>query len=169
MVSVECQLTVQDYLRAQRLHFRPKPAVQILYWLFAIALGLALIEEAWVIFRGGTLPHGWWILPAGLAYGAFLFLIFLPWRVAKIFRENAALSKPNRTELADEGLLFESARGQIRLPWALIKGWKFNRQMLLVYHSTVHFYLLPRRCFSNENDFDHFRAMLAKQVGTPMR
>ena len=162
---LEVQLNVQDFLTAQRLHFRPKPALRRAVYLLVAAVALMLGAEVWTVVRGGVLPRGWWILPAGLAYGAFLFFILLPWRIARIFKQNPALAAPTRTTIVDEGLLLDSSRGQLRFGWPMIRRWKFNREMILVYHSGAQFHMFPRRCFSQPQDFQDLCDLLGKHLG----
>ncbi len=162
---LEVQLTVQDFLAAQRLHFRPKPALRWVLYLFLAVLAAMLGLEAWMIARGGVLPSGWWILPAGLAYGAFLFFILLPWRVARIFHKNPALAAPTRMTIVDQGLWLDSSRGQLRFGWQMLKRWKANSEMILVYHSGSQFHIFPRRCFPQPQDFQRLRELLGQHVG----
>jgi len=162
---LEVQLTVQDFLAAQRLHFRPKPAVRWAGYVLVAVIGLMLGSEISTMIRGGPLPRGWWVLPAGLAYGAFLFFILLPWRVTRIFNQNPALAALTRTTITEEGLALESARGQLRFGWPTIKRWKTNREMILVYHSSSQFHMFPRRCFAQPEEFDDLRELLGKHLG----
>lgn len=162
---LQVQLTAQDFLGAQRLHFRPKPAVRWAGYLLVAVLGLMLGSEVATIMRGGVLPGGWWILPAGLAYGAFLFFFLLPWRVARIFKQSPGLAAPTRTTLNDDGLFLESSRGQLRFGWPMIKRWKANRETILVYHSGSQFHIFPRRSFAGQKEFEELRTLLGKHLG----
>ena len=165
MITVEVQQNAQDYLRSQRLHFRPRPWIRSVFWVIMGVIGLAVADEIWVIAHGGVLTRGWWLVPLAIAYGVALFLIFLPWRIGRIFNDNPNLALPTKTTLAPEGLLLGTSRGQVRMPWALIKGWKVNRQMLLIYQSRMAFNAYPRRCFSSETDFLAWTEALKKNVG----
>ena len=159
------RLTVSDYLAAQRLHFRPKPALRwVTYALGALFAGM-LVQEIIVIAKGGTLPRYWWMLPAGLAYGALLFLFVLPWRVARIFRNQPALADPTETQFSDEGLFLRSTRGQLRFKWGTLKRWKRNKNYILVYHSAVLFHIFPRRCFESPEQFEELAELLRKNLG----
>lgn len=169
MITVEVKQNAQDYLRSQRLHFRPRPWVRGVFWTIAVLIALSVAEEVWVIAHGGVLARGWWLVPLAIAYGVFLFVFFLPWRISKIFRDNPNLAKPTQTTLAPEGLLLATTRGQIRMPWALIKGWKVNSQMLLIYQSRVNFSAYPKRCFASEADFAAWVEALEKNVGPATR
>lgn len=162
---LEVQLTAQDFLAAQRLHFRPKLAFRWALYLFLAVLALMLALQVWVVARSGAMPRGWWVLPAGLAYGAFLFFILLPWRVARIFKQNPGLAAPTRMKIVDEGLLLDSSRGQLRFGWPMLKRWKTNREMILVYHAGSQFHIFPRRCFREPQDFERACEILRKHLG----
>lgn len=168
-MTIECKLTVQDYLAAQRLHFRPKP---VLRWALIVVVGYLaamLLHQAWTIAHGGALQRGWWMLPAGLAYGAFMFFILLPWRVAKIFKERPALAQANRFTFNDQGMLLEATRGQLQLKWPALKRWKRNRDYILLYHTALHFHIFPRRCFAQPQEFDAFAAFLTQHIGPALK
>lgn len=164
-MTIESRLRMQDFLAAQRLHFRPPPAVRIALYGLGVIVGILFLLEGWAIARAGQLPRGWWILPAGLAYGALLFFIVLPWRVTRIFKQNPALAGPTRITFADDGLMLDSARGQIRFGWPMLKKWKRNRQLILVYHSAMHFHILPRTGFASDDDFQTLAELLRKKLG----
>lgn len=164
---IEVRLTVQDFLAAQRLHFRPKPAVRWAIYLMGTAVAIMLMTEVWAMVRGERLPRGWWLLPAGLAYGAFLFFILLPWRVARIFKQNPALALATRTTIDESGLLLDSSRGQLRFGWPMIKRWKASGEIILIYHSSSHFHIFPKRCFGPPGDFDRLRELLRTHLGAP--
>lgn len=164
-MKFECTLSVADYLAAQRLHFRPKRLGRIALYVLAFFLVVGLSEEIWIIIRGQVLPRGWWVLPAGVAYGALLFFIFLPWRVSRIFKANPRLSEPLVVTFSEQGLLLESQRGQIRAPWSLLKKWKANHDMILVYHSGLHFHIFPRRGFVPPENFAGTLQLLTRHLG----
>jgi hypothetical protein len=138
----------------------------VLYVLSAMFTGM-LLYEIIAILGGGPLPRYWWMLPAGLAYGALLFFIILPWRVAKIFKDQPALGEPMKTVLDDEGLGLQTSRGQVRFKWTMLKRWKRNARYILVYHSAVHFHILPRRSFASEEEFAAALSLLRKNLGEP--
>ena len=162
---ITTKLSVSDYLAAQRLHFRPKPALRWILYVFAALFAGMLIQEVIMIVQGEPLPRFWWALPAGLAYGAFLFLILLPWRVSLIFKKQPALADPTRTRFTDDGLLLESSRGHLRFNWGMLKRWKRNRDYILVYHSAVLFHIFPRRCFESAEEFNALAALLREKIG----
>ena len=162
---IDVRLTVRDFLAAQRLHFRPKPAVRWAIYLLTTFVAVMLAAEVWTIIRGERLPRGWWVLPAGLAYGAFLFFILLPWRVARIFKQNPALAAPTHTTIDENGLALDSSRGQLRFGWPMIKRWKANGEMILIYHSSAHFHMFPKRCFAQPQDFEYLGELLRKHLG----
>jgi hypothetical protein len=164
-VRITTQLTVKDYLAAQRLHFRPKP---ILRWVL-IALGALFVgvifQQVLMVAQGRALGRYWWMLPAGLAYGALLFYVVLPWRVSKLFRAQPSMGEPTETTFNDEGLLLQTPRGQLRFKWAALKRWKKNKHYILVYHSNVLFHIFPRRSFQRPEEFDELAALLGKNLG----
>lgn len=165
LVKSECALTVADFLAAQRLHFRPKLLGRISLYAFAFFLTVGLSQEIWIIIRGQALPPGWWILPAGVAYGAVLFFIFLPWRVSKIFKANPRLADPLLVTFNEEGLLLDSVRRQVKAPWSLLKKWKDNQTMILVYHSRTQFHIFPKRGFPDAASFAAVKDLLRRHLG----
>ncbi len=164
-MTVEVQQTVQDYLRAQRLHFRPRPLIRGVFWALGTITLIAVADEIYIISHGGVLARGWWLVPLAIAYGAFLFLIYLPWRIARIFRDNPNLARPTQTTLDSAGLILGTSRGGVRMPWSMIKGWKANRNVLLIYQSRVNFSTYPRHSFASDADYATWLEALQKNVG----
>jgi YcxB-like protein len=164
-MKVEIRLEVKDYLAAQRLHFRPRFAMRAALAVLGGFLLAAFGQQIWTIAHHGVLPRWWWMLPAGLAYGAVLFCFFLPWKVGRIFKENPRLAEPMKIDLSDTGLLMESSRGQVRAPWSMLKSWKQNGSLILIYHSRVHFHIFPRRSFASAEDYAAAGELLKKHLG----
>lgn len=162
---ITVQLTEADFIAAQKLHFRPKPAFRWAGYVFCAILCGMLLQEMILMAQGGPLPKGWWVLPAGLGYGAFLFFILLPWRVARIYRQTPALATPSELTFSDDGIGLGSGKNEIRFPWAAFRKWKRTRETLLVYHSGSHFHTLPRHCFNSSEEFEALAALLLKQIG----
>lgn len=164
-MELSVQLTERDFVAAQKLHFRPKPAVRWAAYLLGALLVGVLLQEVLAMAQGRPLPRSWWVLPAGLGYGAFLFFILLPWRIGRIFRQNPALAVPTRVTFSDDGFSLDSTRGELRFGWKSLSRWKRNRDTILAYHSGNHFHTFPRHCFSSDEEFQSLATLLAKHVG----
>jgi hypothetical protein len=137
-------ISLSDYLAGQRVHYRPKP------WFAAVA----------ALFIGGTL----WCAVAlhdGLIalfpiYLATIFLIYVPLRGRRSFRQNKALSEPMTVELRDEGLYLTNTHANALLPWAHVHKVKSNARIALIYRTSNMFHLIPSRFFSNAIDYETF-------------
>ena len=166
-MTVSIQLTEKDFIAAQRLHFRPKPALRWTAYALLAIFGGMLLQEVLLMIQGAPLSKGWWVLPAGLAYGGFLFFILLPWRVGRIYRQTPALAKPTELTFSDGGIGIGSGTKEIRFPWKAFSQWKRNRDTILVYHSGSHFHTLPRHAFSSAEEFDALAVLLTQHIGPP--
>lgn len=164
-MTVQVRLNERDFLAAQLLNFRPKPLVRWVLIGALVMIALLFAAEGWAIAHAAALPAGWWILPSGLGYGALLFFIVLPWRVTKIFKQNPALAEPTELTFADDGVSLGAGPRQIRFPWKAMQQWKWNRHFILLYHSSAHFHILPKRCFAKAEDFDLLVGMLRERMG----
>lgn len=164
-MTLSIQLTERDFIESQKLHFRPKPALRWTWYVFTAILVGMLVQEMVLMVQGSPLPKGWWVLPAGLAYGVFLFYILLPWRIGRIYRQNPGLANVSEVTFDEAGMGLGSGRGEIRFPWAGLRKWKRNRDTILVYHSGSHFHTFPRHCFGAEDTFEALAGLLAKHIG----
>jgi len=137
-------ISLSDYLAGQRVHYRPKP------WLAPVA----------ALVIGGTLWYAVamhdWVIALLPIYLAVIFLIYVPLRGRRNFRQNKALSEPMTVDLRDDGLYFTNTHASGLLPWSHVHKVKSNARIALIYRTSNMFHLIPSRFFLNANDYKAF-------------
>lgn len=156
-----------DHIAVARLRLRPKKWTFVLILLFASILipGIAMMVPQWIEQR--TFPTGLLWFPAIIVFGVLFNFVFLPWQVRKIFREQKSLSNELRFAFDEAGVAVETARGNGRHPWSDFHKWTADRKFVLLYQSSVVFFLLPRRAFANDADWQGFQALVRAKLGAP--
>lgn len=152
-MKVRGTLRESDYVRSQFLHVRPRPIFAIIgTLLFILAVVMAIYSQSL-------------ILVGCLAYFLLWFLVFIPWRAKKHYRQYKAMSEPVCIEATDMGLSFESSTGRGIIPWDHVNKWRNNDKLLLVYPAGNVFHLVPRHFFSTVGQYEEFIARLQKNAG----
>jgi hypothetical protein len=164
-MKIHCQLTPNDYIKAQFLHMRPRPVFGWIGILILVAMLATCILQ--LIFPiSGKMTWSPFVLLGVLAYFAFVYGVFLPLRAKRIFRQQKALHEPYEVELTDEALSSMSAYGDFKMEWSAFHKYKTSKNLILVYQSDAIFHMFPRRWFT-ESQFTEFHAILKKQLGRP--
>lgn len=158
------QITQKDYVRAQLLHLRPRPAIAVVGVVIAvIAIGLA----AWQVYRWSTgelAAAEAMGLPTAVVALMGYFAVLLPWRFRKSYRTARALHEPVEMELTDVGLLGRSQYGEARLPWKLFHRFKENQHLFVVYQSDALMHILPKRLLEAPDSVDAVREVLKREI-----
>lgn len=146
-------LSEKDYVAAQFLHLRPRP-------VFAFIGVFLLAAYALVLF----------VFPSLLTFGVAVylvgsFLLYVPWRARRNFRQYAALSESVSVEVHPDGLRFTRKNGEGLLPWSEIRKWRRNQRLLLLYPASNIFHLLPSHFFASSEAYIEFINETEKRVG----
>jgi len=147
-------LTEQDYVAAQFLHLRPRPVLAFVGVLLIAAYGLVLFLS----------PSPWTFGIA--AYLVVSFLVYMPWKAKRNFRQYAALSEPVFVEVRSDGIHFKRQNGEGLLPWAHVRKWRHNQRLLLLYPANNIFHLIPVHFFSSQSVYAEFIEEVRKHAGS---
>jgi len=164
-MKLHCQITPEDYIRAQFLHLRPRPVIKWVGLLIVVA-ALALGIQQLAFPPSGTITWAPFAILGGLAYFAAIYGILLPLKTRKIYRQQKTLQEPYESEVTDEVYATVSVLGTTSMPWKEFHKYKMNKDMLLVYQSDVIYHMFPKRWFT-EDQFTEFKAILQRQLGQP--
>lgn len=154
-MAIDGQLTEADYVASQYLHLRPRP-------VFAVAGILMLALAAWTLWFSRS-P----VLLACLALLGLHFLIWLPFKSRRLFRQYKALAEPATLEVREDGLFFRRPTGEYLVPWSHIVKWRHNEKLVLLYPADNAFHLVPRHFFPDPRAYGDFLATLTARVGKP--
>jgi YcxB-like protein len=137
-------LTLSDYFAALRVHYRPGP------WRLSSLVAFTVL----MVWAGAALGD-WWLLTFPICIAA-VYLIYVPLRGRRSFRQNKALSEPMTIEVRPDGVFFEHKYSNGLLPWAHIYKCKSNDRIALLYRTSAMFHLIPQRFFDSVEDYKAF-------------
>jgi len=153
MMPIQGTLSESDYVSAQFLHVKPRPALKITgLLLVAICIAVAIFH-----------PTLWFIV--ALAYLVGSFLIYMPFKARRTFRQYKALSEHVTIEVRDDGLFFKRTNGEGLVPWSHILKWRANDKMLLLYPASSMFYLITTKFFPSQDSFIEFKTLIETKLG----
>ena len=165
-MTLHCQLTADDYVRARYLHLRPRPVFK---WLFILAVAAAVVTQALLwLMPGKERPEMTPLLvQLGLAvYLLFRLLVRLPRRTKAVFSQQKSLQAPYDLEISEDQYQATSAHGTSAMPWRDFHQYKVGPTMILVYQSDALFHMFPKRWFA-DGEFTEFQQILARNLGKP--
>ncbi|MFA6286892.1 MAG: YcxB family protein [Opitutaceae bacterium] len=154
-----------DYVNARRLALRPRTSIRIALYVLLTLLAAALAGEVWTFLLSGQSPPGMVLLILAPVYFALFYFVFIPFGSRRIFRQQKNLQDPATFAFTDQGMRVDSVRGHMELPWSDFHKWKANDKVLLLYHSSAIFNMIPRRAFATAADFAAFRELVERHLG----
>jgi hypothetical protein len=144
MFQSEGQYEVADYLHANRLNGRSQPGRVLLISLLYLVVGCQL-----VVMVGFFIPSQIWAGLVGIlllaAILALYYLVYTPWRIRKIFRQQRELSLPFRLQIDANGVRFENEVGNNHRPWKMFTKWSEDKRLMMLFLSDNSFVMLPHR------------------------
>lgn len=164
MIEISGQLTTDDYVSAQFLHFRPRT----LFKVAAIPPLFVYVWAMWYSFVGpGSKDFDWLdlVLPAGGLFVVLNFFLYIPWRIRRTFEQRKSLHEQLNAKIDDSGLRAESSRGNANMPWSDFMKWKENDRLILMYISDHIFLTFPKRFFQNNHGVEDLRDILKRNIG----
>lgn len=149
-------VTEEDVVCAQRLHATPSASLSVLLVAGAVIVVVGAYAE-------GRLPAGAAIGALAGMFGwlAILFLIIIPYRAKRIYRQQKNLHLKHRFWWDREMVFFRSEDSEGKIRWSDLTKVKENRKMLLLYHSDTLFNMVPKHCFADHEDLEAFKSCLS--------
>lgn len=164
-MKIDVQLTEEDYVKANYLHLRPRPAVKwagyfLLFWIvvvlvMSVYMAIAHSTEILIPILVGSL----------LAYLWFAFGFWTPNRCRKTFRQLKMLQMPFSFEFTDGVIITKSECSEAKLTWDHFRKWKEGKDLFTLYQSDRMMQMIPKRVFSSPEEMTQFRELLAKKIG----
>ena len=165
-MKLNIQLTPEDYVRANFLNLRPRPAFKLAGYAFLVfAIFILGISFYQAVARREDFLVVPLIVAGGLVYLAFFFGFRWPQRLKKIFRQQKSLHSPYSIEVGDEMIFTKSENGESKLPWDFFIKWKENSGLITLYQSDIMLHIFPKRSFASPEEVAQFREMLIKKIG----
>jgi YcxB-like protein len=156
------QVSEQDYMNAQRLHMRPGKARRVFHCL----LGIILIPSLLFLAAADEYHTR---EPALIALGVIalviiLFVVVVPWRLRRFYREQKTLKYPFTMELNEEGVFSEGENGSGRIKWDDFYAWKQDANTILLYQARNLFNMIPCRVFASTQDGGQVIALIERKL-----
>ena len=108
-------------------------------------------------------PSSW-----GVPLFVFLFGIYClmtPWLVARnAFRTSTLMGQPFTGRIDENVFVLEMSVGRTELPWTALYGARVTPELILVFLSNQQFYILARRFFANDADWEAAREIISTRV-----
>jgi hypothetical protein len=167
MLSILCQLTADDYVKAQYLHLRPSPWVKYLV-LGLVGLGLAVLVSGALspFLLTNLLIAALPILFFGVIYG-FILLVIVPSKTRRVFAQQKSLQAQYEIVISPDTIETTSEQGTSRMAITDFYKYKVGQDLVLLYQSQALFHMFPRRVFDSESDFKQFLRYLEANLGHP--
>jgi YcxB-like protein len=173
MITLQCKLKPEDYIKAQYLHMRPSPWLK---YLSIALLSLWLVVLVTVTFSSGSLTNALrFVIPIllptlffCLIYGLILF-VTIPWQTRRIFSQQKTLQMEYETVISPETIETTSQHGNTKINLSDFHKYKVGKDLILLYQSQVLFQMFPRHFFASEEDFKTFLSYLEANLGSPKR
>ena len=160
MITIQEDINAKDYRRAMFLNLRPRPVFAVAGILILLVFLLGLV---WMLCSPDRWKPVTFFLIGVLLYIAAYFFWFLPWQVAKSFKQNLLLKHKSTCVIDAAGFHTTSELGNSDIPWDHFHKWKMGKKMILLYFSDTMYLIFPRRLFSVES-WDEFKAMADSQL-----
>jgi hypothetical protein len=146
--STTFQLEPDDYVAANRLHTRmiwrrPRSLASFAFLIPAYAGFLYLSWHAQP--DTGLAIFISFVVICAIAFPPLSYLLYLPYKTRKVFHEQKNLHYPMTMSWSDAGFKVENQQGSAVTPWQDFFKWGEDSRILLLYHSSRLFYMLPRR------------------------
>jgi hypothetical protein len=161
-MTIHCQITEEDYIRAQYLHVRPRPVFLAAGVLMVVA-ALTIIVLKLFVYPSTMSQPAPYVLFAVLVYLALRFFVIMPMSAKRIYREQKTLHDPYEVEITEETIRFASRHGGSSAAWRQLHKYKVGKDFILLYPSRETFHMFPRRWFSDEQ-FTEFQGILARHL-----
>jgi hypothetical protein len=159
-IVVTRQVVPKDFVAANWLHAGLRRLLLWALFLLALFAFIPLSHQDPHALRDTAIL---WII----AYPIVLVLIHSWWgyRARKVFLQYKALRAPREIRITDDAFHVQSEVGQARLPWSHFYKWKANKGIVLLYQSDRLFQMMPRHLFASDEQFNDFKALLARAMG----
>ena len=163
-MKAQVQLELQDYLDAQKLHFRQPNHIRFLSTLIlAFLVILFLVSES--TYRKNYIYF--FLIFLAISGIALLYrYVFLHPRTKRIFEQNKFLHLPVEVEITEEAMVTSAEYGHTEQPWSMFFRWKEGDEMLILYSSEASYTILPKRFFTAEQIEAAKTYLQANQVPT---
>jgi hypothetical protein len=157
-------LQLDDLVRAQRLHLRPRRAYAR---VGVVLLALGGVTAIVLLVAPGEWHWGRLVMPACLAYLFASWYSLLPYLARRQYAQQKDLQRELSFHAAEDGLHARNELGQAIRPWSDIRKWKEDEHLFLLYITDSLYLMVPKRMFEQEAELAAFRGFLPQGKAIP--
>lgn len=156
-IEFEGVISMEDFVRAQRMHFRST-------FVWGVRITLAAVVAAIAVgLAGGDV----WIGAAVFLTTILLLVALVPWTNGwvwrRMYRRQPGLHERLEGFLGEEGIRYRGAL-EGAVPWRMFVRARMDDRTLLIYQAPNLFNLLPRRLFRSDEDWRRARELVREKV-----
>jgi hypothetical protein len=149
------QLTLDDYLAANRLNYREvmrsRRPLYFIGIIWVVYTGLILIIQKSLlelvnIFQAVAVASGLALAVVLLTYG--IGYVVLPYRTRKMLAQNKLAGLETHVEIMENAIKLTSEASTTNLAYDLLFKWVSNDKVIALYPANNIFFILPRRSMS---------------------
>lgn len=156
------QISLTDYLRADRLHLKPRKKFRIIAYILACVPASAIILS-FICGKSESTASGWASIGV-LAYLAVIFLVIRPRRIRKIYNQSVALKQLITLSYTNETIHFVCEAGETKMKWKDFIKWRQDKHLFAIYHSDAMYQIIPKRSIT-ESESAEIESALRANVG----
>lgn len=161
-MQLQYELSPDDYAASQSLFLRKRRAV--ILWFFSIYGALFLLFGLWQLSRGAL---GSAVVPLLFgALGILYFPVVIPLVAKKSWAKLLILHGPTTFETSSEGIETSNPMTRAFVRWQIVQDVVEGPQMWLVFIGPMHFYMVPKRALTSDEERAQFRAELGSRGAT---
>lgn len=160
---IQGTITERDLRNAAFTNLRPRRS-------FAIVGGVLVVLFFWALWIAffGSRPLGpdWmrWLMLGVPVYFVWSFVVWLPLKMRKSYRQRKDLQKPLIYIPADASLRVETEGAAGEKPWPDYLKWKEGKSVLLLYFSDDMYQIIPKHFFASDDDLVKFTDLLRDKI-----
>ena len=152
-INVEVSTTKHDYIRFQKRHSYKYIWVYAMLALLTILLGVLILTQKQKSGQINSISVALFIVAAGI----FIYMVASSVvKIIKIAKQDD--KKPIFNYTFTKGAVHCESEGRsFDLPWTKVYSVAEAKDMFLVYVNKESAFIIPKRCFKNDNDIAEFR------------
>jgi len=155
------EITLEDYLGAQRLHSRWRSrdiTIRNILWALTIATAIILVFFTKYILAAGMIGAiiGSFIVP-------FVWNDFVSQLISRgTYKKLSAPQKHQKIEITENGIVYGSEKESI--DWGHFEKWKESDGYILIYLDSKRFLIVPKRIDFNSESIHELKGYLTGNV-----
>lgn len=158
-ISISFINELKDHIEAHRVLYRKGVMAKMDKVVAVLLFGFGVYCVAFVGFR-------WWTViwfPLAVAEW-FNWLSSSRWRTKIAFRRNPKFREEYHLTFSSENIHFKTASVDSTLQWTNYECVIESPELFLLMYGSGHYTLIPKRCFTSNNEINAFRVLVSQTI-----